>query len=161
MRLACADVPVLELRRRVVEVAKTWLGTPFEDGCGVKGRGVDCAYLPIRVYAEAGLIDDFDPPHYSPQIMFHTNTELYVDTLLTYSREIEERDVAPGDVVLYRVGRRVGARQGFRSFNHGAIVVEWPHYTIHPIVGAGVVGLHGTAEGMLFRKARRYFSYFQ
>jgi len=142
-----------KLRERIVVVALTWINTPFHDCCGIKGVGVDCAYFPIRVVNESRLFDEIpDPPPYSPQIMLHSNAELYLPTILRYAREITEAAVKPADFVLYKVGR---------SFSHGAIVVRWPEYVIHPIRDRGVVGSHGTEEGFLRRRERRYFTLFE
>lgn len=140
-------------RARLVDVAKTWIGTPFVDKQGVKGYGVDCAYFPIRVANESGLLREHvpDPRSYSPQQMLHFESSEYVDMVLRYAREIDERDVAAGDLVVYRVGR---------SFMHGAIVVEWPRFVVHPVPGRGVIGSHGLEEGFVLRRERRYFTLF-
>lgn len=139
-------------RLRIVEVAKTWMNTPFHDCAGIKGIGVDCAYLPIRILNETGLFDRIpDPPPYSPQVMLHRNDEPYLAMIQMYMHEIPEAHAKPADMVLYKVGR---------SFCHGGIIVEWPGFIIHPIRDRGVIGSHGIEEGFLFRKPRRFFSLF-
>ena len=143
-------------RSKIVEVAKTWLGTPFHDCAGVKSCGVDCAYLPVRVVNEAKILDHVlpDPPVYSPQIMLHCQPdqrEIYIETIKNHTREIKESEARQGDFVVYKVGR---------IFSHGGIIVSWPNYIIHPIRGRGVIGSHGTEEGFLRRRARRFFSLF-
>lgn len=147
-----------EKRERIVEVAKTWIGTPFHDKAAVKHYGVDCAYFPRAVAEESGVLKDVSLPDYSPQIMLHVMSyapedirEPYITTIKKYMREIAEADVRPGDVVVYHVGR---------CFSHGAIVVEWPHYILHPIKDRGVIGSHGTEEGFLKGRSRRFFSLF-
>jgi len=140
-----------ESRARIVEVAKSWLNTPFHDCAGIKGVGVDCAYLPVCVLNESGLKLIPKPPEYATQMMLHSDEELYLQLILRYMREITEAEVKPGDFVLYRVGR---------TFSHGAIVAEWPNFVIHPVRDRGVIGSHGTEEGFLRRRPRRYFSLF-
>jgi cell wall-associated NlpC family hydrolase len=146
--------PEQEARKRVVEIALTWVDTPFHDGdaCkGIKGVGVDCAYLPGRVGEEAGLFQNFELEPYSPQMMLHSSEERYVTTILKYAHEITEAEVQPGDVVIYKVGR---------SFSHGGIVIRWPDFILHPVRDRGVIGSHGTEEGFLRRRQRRFFSFF-
>ena len=139
-------------RDRIVEIAKTWLNTPFVDCQGLKGHGVDCAFFLARVYAEAKIIPAYDPPFYSPQLyLHHLGDQTYLAELLKFAREISEEEVKPGDAVLYRVAK---------SFTHGGIVVQWPELIIHPIRQRGVIYSHGTEEGFLKRRQHRFFSIF-
>lgn len=112
-----------ESRERVLEIARSWIGTPFHDCACVRGAGVDCAMLLKAVYTEAGLIEDFDPGSYSPQWFLHRGEEVFMNTVISRSRALESPDLArPGDVVLYRIGR---------CYAHGAIVEQWPSSIIH------------------------------
>jgi cell wall-associated NlpC family hydrolase len=138
-------------RELIVQIAMTWCGTPFHDGAGIKGVGVDCAYFPGRVAEEAGLIQNFQLAPYSPQCMLHSKEEIYIPTLEKYAHEITEEKVQPGDVVVYRVGH---------TFSHGGIVVKWPEFILHPIRDRGVIGSHATEEGFLRRRPKRFFSFF-
>lgn len=104
-------------RETVIEVARTWVGTPFHDHAGVKGVGVDCAHLLERVYAEAGVMDALPIEHYPPDWHLHRGEERFVAHVLRRGREIAEADVGPGDMVLFRFAR---------CYSHGAIVVAWP-----------------------------------
>jgi cell wall-associated NlpC family hydrolase len=142
-----------EIRDRIVEVAMTWLNTPFVDQQGVKGVGVDCAYFPIRVCAEVGLIENFNPDYYSPQLMLHSdNDRTYIETVEKCGgHQIEESAVKPGDLVLYFVSR---------TYAHGGIVISWPDVVIHPLKNRGVVLSHGTNEGFFQRRKRLFFSVF-
>ena len=113
-------------RQKVVAVAKSFLGTPYHPSGRKKGIGVDCLTLLSEVYIEAGLIENINIPHYAPDFFKHKGTELYLQGLLKYTREIET-PAQPGDIVLWKYGR---------CFSHGAIVVNWPHI-IHSHVGRG------------------------
>ena len=44
-------------RAAVVAAARSWIGTPYHHAADVKGVGVDCAMLLVRVYSDLGLID--------------------------------------------------------------------------------------------------------
>lgn len=141
-------------RERVVEIAQTWLGTPFHDGQGVKGAGVDCAYFPWRVGGEVGLFPKSDLPPYSIQAMCHSAEENYVAALLEYGgHEISESQVGPGDLVLFKL-------RGSMSHSHGAIVIRWPEFILHPIRDHGVIGSHALETGFLRRRSKRFFSFF-
>lgn len=151
----------LTLRERIVAEALTWVGTPYHDGVGLRGVGVDCAYLPLRVYQAVGLITrDFTPPHYSPQqwlnspsqtdkrkLKFEDTTFLDVVKRFTH-HEITEAEVGPGDLILYKVAA---------SWTHGGIVIEYPNYILHPIKELGTIG-SGTNEGFWKNRERRYFT---
>ena len=107
-------------RSRVIEIARSWLGTHFHDGAQLKGVGVDCAQLLAAVYGEAGMIDKPTIEQYSPQFMLHRDDPLFESYVKRFGHEVETPQM--GDIVLYKIGR---------SFAHGAIVVEWPTKIIH------------------------------
>jgi cell wall-associated NlpC family hydrolase len=102
-------------RQAVVDAAMGWLRTPYHHLARVKGAGVDCAQILIAVYAEAGLIDDFDPGDYPPDWMQHRSEERYLSFVTDRAERVDVP--LPGDVALYKVGR---------CFAHGAIVFGWP-----------------------------------
>jgi len=148
---ALVDDEESSVRKRIVDVAETWLGTPFHDNQGLKHHGVDCAHLVAKVYEEAGCIPHVDLPRYSPQIYLHKlGDRSYLDKILEYAREISLSDVKPGDVVLYKVAK---------SFTHGAIIERWPDCIIHPIRPHGVI-CSAAFEGFVARREHRFFSFF-
>jgi len=142
-----------EQRKRVVELAREWIGTPYHSSARRQGRergcGVDCVQLIIAVYHDAGLIPDVNPGHYSPEIHLHQPDSTYLTQVLRYSREIEESQVLPGDLLLFHVGK---------AYGHGAIIEEWPAKIIHALVSCGVIESHGRNEGFLPRMAPRFFT---
>jgi len=130
-----------EQQQRVVEIAHTWLGTPYVHHGDVKGAGVDCAMLLVRVYHEAGLAPDIDPRGYSTQWHLHRSEEKYLQWIHEYADRVAEPE--PGDVVMFRFGRAVA---------HGGIVVDWPTI-IHSYIGIGCmldVGDAGYLQGRLY-----------
>lgn len=139
------------LRARIVEVARTWLNTPFVDGQGLKHHGVDCAYFLVRVAEEAGLVGRIELPAYSPQIYLHKlGDDTYERIIRQYAREITESQVQAGDIVLYKVAK---------SYTHGGIIASWPDTVIHPIRPHGVV-CSSANEGFVQGRAHRFFSAF-
>lgn len=102
-------------RQAVLAIARTWLKTPWQHLQRVKGAGVDCAQILIAVYAEAGLVEEFDTGHYPPDWMQHRSQERFLEFVQKYADQVDSP--LPGDLAIYLVGR---------CFSHGAIVVEWP-----------------------------------
>lgn len=118
-----------EMRARIVAEARTWIDTPYHACAGVKGVGVDCAMILVRVYAAVGLIEDFDVGPYMPDWFLHRGEELYRDKVLAHARVVDS--VKPGDVVMFRVGR---------CYAHGAIVTRADPLTlVHASIQNGKV----------------------
>ncbi|MDR3471594.1 MAG: hypothetical protein P4M09_07870 [Devosia sp.] len=139
-----------EGRAAIVREARTWLRTPYHGGARIKGVGVDCGQLAIGVYANAGVIEAFEPDPYPLDWHIHRDVERYMLTVMRFGREIGRDEVGPGDLALYKFGR---------VFSHGAIVIDWP-VVIHAVLRDGVVTL-GDAETDVDLVGRpvRYFSY--
>lgn len=92
-----------EQRAAVVAEARTWLRTPYHHAADVKGHGVDCAMLLVRVYCDLDLVEKFDPRPYTRDWFLHRDEERYLDFLL--ARSCEVRTPLEGDIVLFRMGR--------------------------------------------------------
>lgn len=123
-------------RDDVVREAVSWTGTRFHDVCGVKGAGVDCAHLIIRVFAAVGLIEDFSP-QYKPQWFQHRDEPRFLQALIERgAHRIEPEKSLPGDVLMYTFGRHAA---------HGAIVVD-ANTIIHAYKPAGNVCLGSRRE---------------
>lgn len=153
----------LLLRQEITNEARDWLNTPYHDHAGVKYVGVDCFFLPCKIYQAVGIIPaDFKPPYYSPQQWLNSPAQVdkmhlrVVDTTALEIvqrfcvREILEREALPGDLVIYKI---------VSSWTHGAIVINWPDHIIHAVKGLGVIGSHGTKEGMVKNLQRRFFTF--
>lgn len=112
-------------RNKIVEIALTWLRTPYQHCACIKGVGVDCAQLLAGVYRE------FDPsvaialPQYSPQWHMNHSDENFIAELTKHSKEITGPPL-PSDIAMWKFGR---------CFSHGAIVIKWP-LVIHAQIGS-------------------------
>lgn len=95
----------LEQRTAIVEEAKTWLGTPFHHAADVKGAGVDCGMILVRVFCDLGIAPWFDPRPYAAQWFMHQGEERYMNWIKKYCDQIEESEAQPADLQLYRFGR--------------------------------------------------------
>ena len=82
----------------VVAAARRWIGTPFHH-MGRNRYGLDCAGLIVVVAAECGLLSEVRLPRYGRVPRPH----LLVPTMQRYLRQVPESEVAPGDVLLFRV----------------------------------------------------------
>jgi cell wall-associated NlpC family hydrolase len=133
-------------RAAVVQEAMGWLRTPYHHQGNVKGAGVDCAFLLIRVYHAVGLIPDIDPRPYPMDWHLHRGEERYLRWVEEYARPVDEPQ--PGDIVLYQFGRCV---------SHGAIVVEWPTI-LHAYVGEGCVLSDASNTPRLSERQKGFYS---
>ncbi len=140
-----------EQRARVIEIARSFIGTPYHHAGMIKGVGVDCLTLIYLVFKEAGLVGDIDIPQYGPQWHLNRHVERYRDGLLQYTHLITQEQAKPGDIVLYHWGH-VKA--------HGGIIMErgWPQI-INAYSRAGfVIEADGTG-GELADRETEFFSY--
>ena len=122
-------MPSNEEAARVVAAAREWIGTPYHHAADLKGVGVDCAMILVRVFCDLGLVEPFDPRPYVRDWMLHRGEERYLGFVIERAREVQA--AAPGDVMLFRVGR---------CFAHGGIVVKAePLRIVHAFAPAGRV----------------------
>ncbi|MDE3132294.1 MAG: C40 family peptidase, partial [Acidobacteriota bacterium] len=137
-------------RARVVAEALSWLGTPYHHRARLKGVGVDCAQLPIAVFADAGLIEAFDTGDYPADWHLHRDEERYAGFVLRYADGIAQDEAQPGDLVLFRYGR---------AFSHGAILTA-PGQVVHAVRKDRSVVLGDLDRDVdLLERPRRYFSF--
>jgi cell wall-associated NlpC family hydrolase len=124
-------------REQVVTEARTWIGTPFHQNQMLKGVGVDCGRLLYAIYRAAGIIPADDAPEpddpsgpitgrYAHDWFANTTNERYLRRAMRYGWKIAESvcirtmNPLPGNLVLTRC-------VGSENYNHGGIVVAWPH----------------------------------
>lgn len=114
-------------RDAVVAEALTWLRTPYHHLGDIKGVGVDCAMLLVRIYGSVGVIpNDLDPRPYPSDWHLHRSDEVYLGWVTQYGTEVQTP--APGDVAVYRFGR---------CYSHGSIVVA-ENTVVHSYLKRGV-----------------------
>lgn len=169
-----------EQRAAIVAAARSWIGTPYHNCADVKGVGVDCGMLLVRVFVDTGLCEPFDPRPYPPDWHLHRSEEKYlgfvfdrahevfpdqapsaagcdrastpVNGLLPAPREALKK-VQPGDVAVFRFGR---------CYSHGGIVVDTePLSIVHAFVQARCVLEERMRESAVLnepQRAPRFFS---
>lgn len=118
-------------RIRVVEEAKSWLGTPYHRLAARKGVGADCALFPLAVYVAVGLADQPGPDElrYVHDWHLHRTQELYLPWCEKIGYEIERERLGPGDFAIWKFGH---------TFSHGAIVIDPPQIIHATILGRSV-----------------------
>lgn len=101
------------MREAIVTEARSWIGTPYHTHAGVKGVGVDCGMLLVRVYTTVGLLPEgTDLPNYAPDWYLHEQSSGWVeDYLSSFTHEVDTVDL--GDILLFKYGR---------AYSHGCIV---------------------------------------
>ena len=86
-------------RERIVEVAKSWYGTPYRGWTCLRGVGADCGQLLKGVLVEAGhmkVVDVDIPANYSLRAALHTESKEYVGIVEKCMREISESEGSDG-----------------------------------------------------------------
>ena len=138
-----------EQRAAVVAEAKTWLGTPYHHCADIKGAGVDCLMLLVRVYHAVGLMPATDPRPYAPQWHLHRNDELYLAGLEQHGRELAlEEEPQAGDIAVWRFGR---------TFSHAGIVLN-EREVLHALKDAREVTISDRWSPPLAGRVVRYFT---
>lgn len=100
-------------RGAVVAEARSWIGTPYHNCADIKGVGVDCGMLLVRVFVDTGLCPPFDPRPYPADWHLHRSEERYLGFI--FARGSETTQPQPGDVMVLRFGR---------CYSHGGIVTN-------------------------------------
>jgi cell wall-associated NlpC family hydrolase len=118
---------IAEGRARMVEEARSWIGTPYRVGGMVKGAGCCCGSLVLAVFQACGraLGEKFGVA--SSDCWQHWKEEQYQFRLMKHAVKIAEAltrpgaasAALPGCIALVRVGSN-------RCYNHAGIVTEWP-----------------------------------
>ena len=125
-------MPHQTTRPAVVAAARAWVGTPYHPCADIKGAGVDCGMLIVRVFVDTGLCAPFDPRPYPPDWHLHRGEERYLGFVHANCRERGAAEPAqPGDILVFRFGR---------CHAHGGIVTSADPLTIvHAFSPAGCV----------------------
>ncbi|MGN6516310.1 MAG: NlpC/P60 family protein [Rhizomicrobium sp.] len=97
-------------RTQIIRIARSWIGTPYVHQASVKGAGCDCLGLLRGVWRELYGEEPEEAPPYSPDWSDATGEETLYKALSRHLREIGKRDIAPGDVTLFRMAPRGPAK---------------------------------------------------
>ena len=98
-------------------------GTPYHVCADIRGVGVDCGMLLVRVFVDLGLCEPFDPRPYTPDWHMHRDEERYLGFVFDRCHEVAMPTPGPlpGDILLFRYGR---------CYSHAGIVTRTKPLTI-------------------------------
>lgn len=137
-------------RATVVAAARSWIGTPYHNCADIKGIGVDCGMLLVRVFVDSGLCAPFDPRPYPVDWHLHRSEERYLG--FVFERGQEVRSAQPGDVMVLRYGR---------CYSHGGIVTAASPLTlVHAYYPARRVVEEEVARNAVLADAARHPRFF-
>ncbi|MGP0104031.1 hypothetical protein [Rhodoblastus sp.] len=138
-------------RAAVAAEVRKWIGTPYHDTADIRGVGVDCGMLLVRVFVDLGLVPPFDPRPYPCDWMMHNDEEKYLGWVKDNCGEVETP--GQGDIAVFRFGR---------CYSHGGIVTAAaPLSLVHAYaMSRCVVEEHLARNGDLTKPVRkvRFFS---
>lgn len=96
--------------QRIVDIARSWIGTPYHNMASVRGAGCDCVGLLRGIWRELYGVEAPTLPVYSANWRARQGNE----TLLAAAQEhLDERpivDRAPGLVLIFRIKGDLAAR---------------------------------------------------
>lgn len=91
---------------QAVELARTWIGTPYIHQASLKGAGVDCVGLIRGIYREMYGVEAPYLINYSADWGDSNGNEAMLDAARTYLEPVALEDIDAGHVVLLRWNRR-------------------------------------------------------
>jgi cell wall-associated NlpC family hydrolase len=137
-------------RDKVVREARSWIGTPYHQQGDVKGAGVDCGMLLVRVFVGTGLCEPFDPRPYADDWYLHRSEEKYLGFVFDRTKEVVAP--LPGDVMVFRYGR---------CYSHGGIVTcAAPLTIVHAYLPARLVIEEDVSSNMALKDPLRKPKFF-
>jgi NlpC/P60 family putative phage cell wall peptidase len=110
----------------IVAIARSWIGTPYVHQAGLKHVGCDCLGLLRGIWRELYGEEPEETPPYSLDWAEATGAETLYRALKRHVREVVPKDIATGDIALFRMTSRapakhcgiVSARDGVSTLIH-------------------------------------------
>ena len=119
---------------QAIEIARSWIGTPYVHQASRKGAGCDCLGLLRGVWRELYGHEPEMPPPYTPGWDEVSGREVLRAAALRHMTETTLAAAQPGDVILFRMRRGAVAKHLGLLSSIGAA----PRF-IHAFSGHGVV----------------------
>lgn len=152
----------IEQRKRVVEVAREWIGTKYQHGARIKRVVCDCTFF-AQVYEEAGVTGRINIEPYPSMAHLNRGSGQYLLRIKEVGREIEQSAALPGDIAMFHIAR---------DFSHGGVINAhgWPDFAsfdqaegwpwiIHANLSAGfVLEERGDQAQLALAKAVKFFT---
>lgn len=98
--------------RKIADAAIQWVGTPHLNAHKERNVGIDCARLAEACVEDAGLAPKGFmselPTDYVSDWFLNRGENIMTPWFEKYCEEIDERDILPGDFLLFQIGRQIG-----------------------------------------------------
>jgi NlpC/P60 family putative phage cell wall peptidase len=121
-------------RASIVEVARSWIGTPYHHQASRKGAGCDCLGLVRGVWRELLGREPEAVPPYTRDWAEAQGADTLLAGIRRHSNEIAPAEVRPGDSIIFRLKRGAMAK-------HMAILAT-PVTMVHAVENAPVTEVH-------------------
>lgn len=126
------------MRHRVVEIARSWLGTPYRHQASVRGEGADCLGLLRGVWRELVGAEPERTPPYRPDWAEVGGEETLLRAARRWLCEIPVDAARAGDVLLFQMAPGSPAKH-CAILSHGALTGGEESRMIHAYWGRAVV----------------------
>ena len=108
---------------KVINTARSWLGTPYHDQASLRGVGCDCLGLARGVWREVVGDEPFPIPPYSRDWGETGPREVLADGAREMMPEVPVQSAGPGALILFRmmpraIAKHVGILTGPDTFLH-------------------------------------------
>jgi len=109
---------------QTVEIARSWIGTPYVHQASLKSVGCDCLGLLRGIWRELYGEEAEETPPYSVDWAEATGAETLYMALKRHAGEINPAEIATGDIALFRMLPRGPAKHcGIVSTRDGALAL--------------------------------------
>ncbi len=127
-----SDTEQCATRARALEIARSWIGTPYHHQASVKGIGTDCLGLVRGVWRELYGFEAEAPPAYSRDWAEANGIETMLEAASRHLIAVDPGLIGAGDVVVFRikpgmVAKHAGVMTSAKTMIHameGAPVTE-------------------------------------
>lgn len=119
-------------RDQLVTEAKSWIGTKWQHQQSLKGTACDCAGFVRGAYRNLTGMAVECPTNYPSTWHFFKTDPKMLETCLSNMEEIDLKDIAPGDVLVFRfkgmkVDHHMGIYIGGGQFVHAEMEAQMVH----------------------------------
>ncbi|KJZ20323.1 NlpC/P60 family protein [Loktanella sp. S4079] len=122
------------MSERIVEIARTWIGTPYLHQASVQGVGCDCLGLLRGVWRTYFGTEPEEVPAYTADWSEPQGQELLYQAGLRHMKEVSGTPLCAGQVLLFRM------RDGLVAKHIGIVSQSAPQpMFIHSYSGHGVI----------------------
>ena len=137
-------------REEALQLARTWIGTPYKHQAMKKGLGCDCAGLVMGIWNElyGRPPKDFVLPPYTASWAEETGLQLMVDAGNKYFTQVPISEMLPGDVIMYRMYSKGPTKHSGILASPNTMIHAYNH---HNVMESGLINNKGSQLTHVFR----------